>query len=107
MYRSLNSEPVAMEDLVEFVRNTDKNSIVMGDFNVPGINWQARTAASGREKMFLRACEDAELEQLYEGHILDLLLTNVPERVVEVKEVGRLWEERPDDDSGEHKYEKK
>jgi hypothetical protein len=34
-------------------------------------------------------------------------LTNVPERVVEVKEVGRLWEERPHDDSGEHKYEKK
>ncbi len=34
-------------------------------------------------------------------------MTNVPERVVEVKEVGRLWEERPHDDSGEHKYEKK
>jgi hypothetical protein len=64
VYRSPNSEPVAMEDLAEFVRNTDKNSIVVGDFNVPGINWLTRTAASEREKMFLRACEDAKLGQL-------------------------------------------
>jgi hypothetical protein len=83
VYRSLNSEPAAMEDLVE-------------DFNFPGINWQTRLATSRRDKLFLQACQDANLNQLADfptpvrGNTLDLLLTNVPERVVEPREVGGL-----------------
>ncbi len=44
----------------------------------------------------MQACEEAELVQMVDfptqvrGNVLDLLLTNVPDKIVEVKDVGRL-----------------
>jgi hypothetical protein len=40
MYRSPNSAPETMEKLTEYVRKVEEDSIVMGDFNLPGINWK-------------------------------------------------------------------
>ncbi len=63
---------------------------------MPGIDWRTRSATSGRDQQFLRACEEAELDQLVNfptqarGNTLDLLLTNIPDRVIEVKDIGRL-----------------
>ncbi len=80
----------------EFIRQTDKNSVLLGDFNLPGIDWTAGTEVGGRERQFQQAFEEAGLDQFVNfptqvrGNTLDLILTNVPDRVVEVKEVGRL-----------------
>jgi endonuclease/exonuclease/phosphatase family metal-dependent hydrolase len=46
LYRSLNSRPEAMDTLVELVRKTDKNSVVFGDFNLPGIDWERQCTGS-------------------------------------------------------------
>jgi hypothetical protein len=96
IYRLLNSRPEAMDALVELVRKMDKNSVIVGDINLPGIDWERGTATGRRSMQFLEACEDAGLEQLVtfqtqvRGNILDLLLTNIPDRVSDVKGIGRL-----------------
>ncbi len=85
-----------MDALIELVKKTEKSSVIVGDFNLPGIDWDSGTAAGGRAEGFLEACKDAGLEQLVtfptqvRGNILDLLLTNIPDRVSEVKDAGRL-----------------
>ena len=73
----------------------EKNTILIGDFNLPDLDWEKGTA-SGRTRKLLEVANDNMLEQLVKfpthlkGNILDLVLTNVPERVHEVEEVGRL-----------------
>jgi hypothetical protein len=65
------------------------------DFNNPDINWE-RGTAKGRRRELMEAVEDAMMEQLVnfpthiKGNILDLMITNKPERVVAVAEAGRL-----------------
>jgi endonuclease/exonuclease/phosphatase family metal-dependent hydrolase len=48
--------------LAEFVSETESNSVIMGDFNLPGIDWREKTAVGGRDRQFLLACEEAGLE---------------------------------------------
>jgi hypothetical protein len=90
VYRSPNSAPGTMDILVDLVRQADQNSVLLGDFNLPGIDWAEKGAASGQERKFLQACVESNLEQVVDfptqvrGNILDLVLTNIPERVVEV-----------------------
>jgi hypothetical protein len=68
---------------------------MVGDFNLPGVDWQMGTARH-REREVLEATEEKMMEQPVtfsthtKGNILDLLLTTVPERVTEVREEGRL-----------------
>ena len=84
-----------IRELEELIRTTGKNTILIGDFNFPDLDWEKGTA-SGRTKGLLEAASDNMLEQLVKfpthlkGNILDLVLTNIPERVTEVEEVGRL-----------------
>jgi len=81
--------------LVKIIENVEQNSILIGDFNLPGINWQNGVSDSkGRD--FLEATEEKFLEQLVEfpthvkGNTLDLVLTNSPNLVDSIKSVGRL-----------------
>ncbi len=96
VYRSPNSSPEMMDSLSEVTRKTDKCSIIVGDFNLPSIDWERRSAAGARPTQFLEACEEANLDQLItfptqvRGNTLDLLITNIPDRVTEVKDIGRL-----------------
>ena len=82
-----------MDALADLIRSVERNSILIGDFNLPEIDWQAGQAR-GSSKKVLEAAEDKLLEQLIDfsthirGNILDLLLTNLPERFLEVEEVG-------------------
>ncbi len=62
---------------------------------MPGIEWTLERAdARGRE--LLESIREKGLQQMVsfpthiKGNILDLLITNCPERVVEIHEVGRL-----------------
>ncbi len=81
-----------MAALTELVKKVKKDSILIGDFNLPDIDWDTgETSLRTREFK-----DDALMEQMVEfktqvrGNLLDLVLTNVPERVVEVSEGGRL-----------------
>ena len=68
--------------------------MIIGDFNLPNIDWE-RGVATGPGKELLEAVEDKLMSQLVEfstqlkGNILDLVLTNMPERISEVRETGR------------------
>jgi hypothetical protein len=68
----------------------------MGDFNLPGIDWDSGTARGPGPETLLEACNDKFLEQLVtfpthlKGNILELLLTNVPDKFLNVSSEGRL-----------------
>jgi len=81
--------------LLQVIESAGRNSIFIGDFNLPRIDWCYGTA-SGSDTMILDKLNDHGFEQLIDtpthvkGNILDLVLTNAPERVQEVRTDGRL-----------------
>jgi hypothetical protein len=99
LYPSPNAPPQIMAALTELARGVKKDSILIGDFNLLDINWDTGET-SARTREFKEAVDDdALMEQMVEfrtqvsGNMLDLLLTNIPERVVEVSEgedLGRV-----------------
>ncbi len=84
-----------MNDLIRLVRSVKKNSVLIGDFNLPDIDW-ATGGAAARSAGFVEAVEDMHMVQMVDfatqikGNCLDLLITNMPERITEVVEAGRL-----------------
>ena len=95
VYRPPNSRPDTVSDLTELVRQTRGKTVVIGDFNLPSINWTSGQA-TGRAAEFVQACGDQFLEQVVDfpthikGNTLDLILTNIPERFIEITNQGRL-----------------
>jgi hypothetical protein len=86
LYRPPNAVSDSVSEIADIVRQAKKNSIFVGDFNLAEIDWNAGTAM-GRASM---------MEQLVnfpthlKGNTLDFVITNMPERVEEVVEGGRL-----------------
>ena len=84
-----------LTDIINLVKSIGPNSILIGDFNLPTINWQDGTAG-GRAREFLEATEEQFLQQLVDfpthirGNILDLVLTNAADLIQEVTSEGRL-----------------
>jgi len=82
-------------DLEQLIRGAEKNSLFIGDFNMPDIDWETGHS-SARARPFVEAVEDSMMEQMVnfstqvKGNCLDLVITNIPERVSEVLEAGRL-----------------
>ena len=95
VYRSPNSTRENDEALCSWLRDLSGKKIIFGDFNFPGIDWEAgRSDAKGRD--FYNVCADTFLEQQVKeathinGNRLDLVLTNITERIQEVRLDGRL-----------------
>ena len=95
VYRSPNSSKENDEALCKWIRELKGNRMLIGDFNYPGIDWEAgRSDAKGRA--FYNVCSDTFLEQQVSEstHInrnrLDLVLTNKKEKIKEIKMDGRL-----------------
>lgn len=95
IYRPPSAGPENTEMLCDIVKNLGRGSMLVGDFNLPGINWETETAdARGRE--LLKTAREESFSQLVsfpthtKGNILDLVLTNSPERIVSVDDIGRL-----------------
>jgi hypothetical protein len=69
---------------------------LVGDFNLPDIQWEAGQAHAKVDAELLEAIQAAGLEQLIDfpthtkGNILDLILTNIPDRIHNIEEKGRL-----------------
>ena len=95
VYRPPSAPADSISVLAEYIQTAEKNSLLIGDFNLPDIDWRGGTA-KGRSREFLDAMEDSHMSQMVDfathikGNILDLVITNSPERITEVYEAGRL-----------------
>jgi Reverse transcriptase (RNA-dependent DNA polymerase)/Endonuclease-reverse transcriptase len=96
VYRPPRTSVESYDSMAHLIKSTTGNRILIGDFNLPGIDWEGGQARGAGPSKVLEACEDEYLEQLVlfpthiRGNCLDLLLTNVPDRVENVRSVGRL-----------------
>ena len=95
VYRPPGSGYENSEELCKIMRNFDNQTILIGDVNLPEINWSDQTtAARGRE--VLTTAQTKNLEQLVDfpthikGNTLDLVLTNCSERFISISNGGRI-----------------
>jgi Reverse transcriptase (RNA-dependent DNA polymerase)/Endonuclease-reverse transcriptase len=96
MYRPPSGGQISKEQISELFRLAEKKSVFIGDFNLPDIDWVSGTATSKSSSEVLAAANAAGLVQMVNfpthtrGNTLDLILTNIPERVENVADAGRL-----------------
>ena len=95
IYRSPNSTPENNERINQLVRNIPENSIILGDFNYPHIDWELLTANSHAAD-FLDAINDNFITQHVNfpthngGNTLDLVLSNIPNKIISTTDAGIL-----------------
>ena len=95
VYRSPNSSAVNNSDLNMVINSLDKNNIIIGDFNYPNIDW-INNISDFKARPFLDTINDKFLEQLVtfpthcKGNILDLVLSDIPDRVINLEPLGNL-----------------
>jgi Reverse transcriptase (RNA-dependent DNA polymerase)/Endonuclease-reverse transcriptase len=95
VYRPPNGSAHNMTKLAELINSAPKNSVLIGDFNLPGACWDTGTCKAS-ERAVIEAVEDKLMTQLVDfsahikGNILDLVVTDMQERILEVREEGRL-----------------
>ncbi len=86
--RSPNAPPAAMTNLVELVRGAHKNCVIIGDINLPEVDWDL-AQTRGRAVPLLETMEDRFMSQQVDfptqvgGTILDIVITDIPDRFVE------------------------
>jgi Reverse transcriptase (RNA-dependent DNA polymerase)/Endonuclease-reverse transcriptase len=96
VYRPPRQTADVLQRLESFIDTIGERTILIGDFNVPDIDWQEGAAGSAATRRILEKCDDKFLEQMVtfpthnKGNILDLVLTNVPEEVLNVEAAGNL-----------------
>ena len=77
------------------MRAAEKNSIFVGDFNLPGVNWDTGEE-NGEDDIVVQEMQENNFSQLVDfkthikGGCLDLIITNIPEKVSNLAEAGRL-----------------
>ena len=95
IYRPPSSREENFNKLCDLLKGAEKNSIFVGDFNLPGIDWTTGRG-EGRDGRLVQIIQDLLMEQLVDfpthlrGNCLDLVITNNPDLVKEVTDVGRL-----------------
>jgi Endonuclease-reverse transcriptase len=95
VYRPPSSNAANFSLLLNLLESTGRNSILIGDFNLPGIDW-TEDRAVGQGRNFLDSMAASGLEQLVtfpthrKGNILDLVITDRPEQFVSIEDVGCL-----------------
>ena len=78
------------------MRKMPRNTILIGDINVPGIDWSRNHATGARGRELLTVVQEEYLEQLVlfpthnKGNILDLLMTNMASSIISVNDNGKL-----------------
>ena len=95
VYRSPNSTLTNTEKLCNIVSDMKNNSILIGDINLPKIDWENCTADS-KGRNFLEATQTNFVSQMIDfpthnkGNILDLLLTKKPEKIASITDIGPI-----------------
>ena len=96
IYRPPSSNQENVEHLCDLISSAPDNTLIIGDFNFPGIDWTNYTAKDAKSRLFLETIEEHEFNQLIDfpthikGNILDLALTNFPEKVLDISCLGNL-----------------
>ncbi|GAB0203307.1 hypothetical protein GRJ2_002796300 [Grus japonensis] len=96
-YRPPSQDDATDELFFKELREASRSTalVLMGDFNLPDVNWEHHTADTSRSRSFLKHLDDNFLVQLLKeptrkGALLDLLLVNREGLVGEVAIGGRL-----------------
>ena len=95
VYRSPNSSSANNTKLCHLINTFDKNTLVLGDFNYPNINWNT-CVCDNSSLDFYNAVADLGFQQYVKfpthkkGNILDLVLCNEPNVVLDVKDCNPL-----------------
>ena len=95
IYRPPGAGNANTDNLCSIIKNLEKQTIIVGDFNLPDINWQNMTSST-RGRAVLEAAVEENLEQMVripthtKGNTLDLILTNCPEKILTVSDGGRI-----------------
>ena len=95
IYRSPNSVEANDEKLINFLSTVRHPSIIVGDFNFPGISWETSTSNSEGQS-FLEAVQENFLIQHIDfptqksGNILDLVLTTSENMMLGARDEGKL-----------------
>ena len=96
VYRPPSSGKENIQKLCQMLRNLPKNSIVIGDINLPRIDWSGGGAADAQGRELYNAVLQEDLAQLIlfpthdKGNILDLLITNMANNIISVYDDGKL-----------------
>ena len=96
VYRSPNSSNVNNTELNSLLLSLPKNSLIIGDFNYPNIDWNTFTSSSANVRQFLDIVINKDYSQIIDfpthvrGNTLDLLLTDLPSDSITVSSQGRL-----------------
>ena len=95
IYRPPSARQTNTELLCQLFENPAENSIIIGDFNFPSIDWATLQTDRQREN-FLTGTLNNGYEQIVDfpthirGNILDLVFTNRPEKIVHLESLGNL-----------------
>ena len=95
IYRSPNSTNDNTKLLCDIINSSPSNSLIVGDFNLPSIDWNNCTSDNKSRKL-LDAVQNKFLTQVINfpthsrGNILDLALTDMPDKIVNVETLGNL-----------------
>ena len=95
VYRPPGSNYDNSEQLCNILKNMDINTFLIGDVNLPDINWLDGTSAA-RGRRILETTVEEDLAQLVDfpthikGNILDLVITNCPDKVISISDDGRI-----------------
>ena len=103
-YRSPNSSMEMTEEVIKYIESTPSNSILVGDFNFPDIDWSTLSCTSAPGQLFLNSVNDKFLIQHVDfptnftpqpdGSVtatcIDLVLTNNDDLIASVKPMGQL-----------------
>jgi Endonuclease-reverse transcriptase len=95
IYRPPSSNKENFNQLLHLLQFTSKNTIIMGDFNMPGIDWDTEQA-TGQGRVMLDVIAAAGLEQLIrfpthkKGNTLDLLISDCPDKIISIEDAGCL-----------------
>ena len=80
--------------LCELIANTEKPSIIVGDFNYSDIDWNLQTAGNPHSRAFLNCIQDNFYTQNIDfpthcsGSLIDLILTSDSNLVNDISELG-------------------
>jgi len=95
IYRPPKPDKKNLDELTKLVREAGSNTIIIGDLNLPGVDWEEGDCGN-LEKDLVAALDKGMFEQLVsfpthlKGNILDVVLSNNPEKVSEVTDQGRV-----------------
>ena len=94
-YRSPNCAQANTNYLEEVIKTCPVNTLMIGDLNMPEINWDSLTAPR-RYQNFVNSTTEQNLTQLVgfsthqRGNILDCAFTNAADKIIDIQPIGYL-----------------